>query len=585
MTAVSRVTRAEFARRWASMSEAQRVEFMALAEAASPARHFATPGDLAMRLDPMTIQTPALAILDKAMCDVRDAVEVMYQRRRRFAELVHQGVDQARAGEQTSEEIPSRGTTRLMVTIGPQEGKSSRLTRYGIEWLLRQFPTLRGAIVSYDGVNAGQFSYQIRADIELFNGVSEDFDLGLRLVPDEKAKGRWQLTAGGGIFAIGIGGGLTGRPLDYLHIDDPVKDFRAADSLVMSEVAWDWWQTVGKPRLAPWAPVVLVMTRWHEFDLGGRFLLKQKEDEASGVKNYDKWTVINIPAQADHDPNKGEVDILGREPGEFMVSARGRTAADWEAAKNGVDPRFWAALWQGRPAPATGDILLKQWWRFYDEVLWTQVADGTFRVPGYELSQSWDFAFRDTKQSDYVVGQLWAKKGASSYLVYQVRARLSFTATIDAVRRMTRLFPQARGKYVEAKANGDAVIDSLRHEIPGIIAVTPDQSKEARAKAITPYLAAGNVYLPSNTVANAIPELSWSPQDLITEATSFPNGAHDDQVDAMTQYLKMKYLEGGEGSITSPSRAAQRRSIPGGASLSPMQRRILEQTGTSGGLE
>jgi hypothetical protein len=61
------------------------------------------------------------------------------------------------------------------------------------------------------------------------------------------------------------------------------------------------------------------MTRWHEADLFGRMIAKQKEDESAGLAHYDKWTVVNIPAQADHDPGKGEVDILGREPGEFMV--------------------------------------------------------------------------------------------------------------------------------------------------------------------------------------------------------------------------------------------------------------------------
>jgi len=49
---------------------------------------------------------------------------------------------------------------------------------------------------------------------------------------------------------------------------------------------------------------------------------KQAEDEAAGLEHYDRWREVNVPAQADHDPSKGQSDLLGREPGEFMVSAR-----------------------------------------------------------------------------------------------------------------------------------------------------------------------------------------------------------------------------------------------------------------------
>jgi len=100
-------------------------------------------------------------------------------------------------------------------------------------------------------------------------------------------------------------------------------------------------------------------------------------------------------------------------------------------------------------------------------------SDGTFRLDGYEVTQSWDCAFRDTKSSDYVVGQVWAKRGADSYLVYQVHRRLSFTETLDAVRHTKWLFPQTRKIIIEGKANGDAVIDSLKHEIPGIVVFEP----------------------------------------------------------------------------------------------------------------
>ena len=127
------------------------------------------------------------------------------------------------------------------------------------------------------------------------------------------------------MFAIGIGGGLAGRPLDYLVIDDPIKDIRNADSILLSSQAWEWWQTVARPRLAPWAPVVQVSTRWHEADLAGRMNAKQQEDESAGLEHFDRWRIVNIPAQAED-----EDDILGRAPGEFMVSREGaRQSNGW----------------------------------------------------------------------------------------------------------------------------------------------------------------------------------------------------------------------------------------------------------------
>ena len=535
---ISGLTKEDFDARWQTMDDEKRLLFRAVVDAEYNKLIDPTPGSLARRLDPLTVQTPALDLIDAALVQVRDAINVMYARRGLLAKLMNERtIDQKEAIERVSEEIPDKGIRRLIISMPPQEGKSSRVSRYNLEWLLRQFPKLRIGLISYDGVNAGQFSYQIRSDIEMFNGYSDEYDLGLRLRSDEKAKSRWQLNTGGGVFAIGIGGGMTGRPLDLANLDDVVKDYRAADSTLLSEQSWEWWQTVCRPRLAPWAPVILTMTRWHEFDLAGRMITKQREDEAMGTPNYDKWVTINIPAQADSDD-----DPLDREPGEFMVSARGRTIADWETTKNGTDPRFWSALYQGKPTPDAGDVFQREWWRRYDEVLWQQSPDGSFSIPLYQITQSWDLSFRDSSTSDFVVGQLWAKKGADSFLVYQVRARMDFPKTVDAIKRMRRLFPDTRKTIIEGKANGDAVIASLRNEIPGIIEGKPDASKVARARAVTTYVRAGNIHIPTTAVATASPEIAFSPDDFIMEHTSFPNGAHDDQVDAFTQYSKEMYL-------------------------------------------
>lgn len=505
----------------------------------------------------------------------------MFARRKVFAELVAAGVDEKEAIDRAATQIPEKGNDRLILSMPPQEGKTERVGRRGVLWLLQQFPNLRVGVVSYDGDNASRISFMSRSDIELFNGDDGTTDTGLRLAKNQKAVSRWMLAppSNGGVYAIGIGGGLTGRPLDLLIIDDPVKDIRNADSVLLSGQAWDWWQTVARPRLAPWAPAIIVQTRWHEADLSGRMIAKQLEDEGAGLQNYDRWRIVNIPAQADHKPEEGEVDVLGRDPGEFMVSARGRTQAQWEATKNGTLSRFWSALYQGKPTPDVGEIWLKEWWRRYSTPLWT-VEGGAYRIRGADsVLQSWDMAFKDTASSDYVVGQVWAQFGADTYLVFQVWKRLSFTDTLVQFERVTSLFPDAHRKIVEDKANGTAVINSLKHRIAGIIPAEPTTSKEARATAVSPFIRSGNVFIPTASVASMQRDISWDPESFISEATSFPNGANDDQVDATSQALAEIYL-GPSGPATMDGATGR---IPTGVNTSRMggvsefQRRMTEQ--------
>lgn len=470
---------------------------------------WATPGELAKTLDHTTVQTPALELVDKALVDVE-------------------------AGR----------CSRLIITMPPQEGKSTRGSRHGPTWFLQRNPDLRIGLVSYQAQVARRMSQQIRDDILAHCGQEGGVDLGLRLDRDTRAAGRWSLARPnrGGVYAVGITGGLTSIPVDLLIIDDPVKDYRAADSEVQSEAAWDWWQSVARPRLAPGAPVIIILTRWSEKDLAGRLLAKQELDIKNGESDYDEWRVVNIPAQADHNPEKGETDPLGRAPGEFMLSARGRTPAQWRATKTATAPRIWFALYQGRPSPQEGTVFKRSWWRRYERPMWSQQPDGSYQVADVdELMQSWDMAFKDKKTSDFVVGQVWARRGAEVFLLDELRARLSFTDTLAAVRRIRDRWPQCTAKLVEDKANGTAVLDSLRKEIPGLIAVTPHESKYARASAIAPFVEAGNVWVPDPAIA------LFDVEEYLEELSQFDTGTHDDRVDATSQALARVYLSGGQG--------------------------------------
>jgi predicted phage terminase large subunit-like protein len=452
-----------------------------------PQRKYATPGELARALDPRTVQTAALDLIDEALV-----------------------------------ELFSTPDGRLIISMPPQEGKSTRVAKDFVTWVHTMNPDCRVVTASYGQGLAN------RNGLALRRNVSDHPEVGLTIASDNGAKHEWELAGHrGGVLSVGIGAGVTGRSADMMVIDDPIKDRKEADSALYRQNVWDWWTDAASTRLAPGAPVVLILTRWHEDDLAGR-LLTQEDGHL--------WRVINIPAQADHDPAKGETDPLGREPGEYMLSARGRTDLQWEAIKIARGSRTWNALYQGRPSPAEGGMFKRDHWRQYDEAPWLERDDGSMWVTHFdEIIASWDMAFKDTAQSDYVVGQVWMRRGADAYLLDQVRGRMDFVTTCQRFREFSAKWPQAVLKLVEDKANGTAVINALRRIVNGIVPEEPHGSKEARASAVTPLVEAGNVWLPSAELAPWI-------GDLIEEAASFPTGAHDDQVDTLSQALNRLIL-------------------------------------------
>ncbi|WP_159622683.1 phage terminase large subunit [Ruania rhizosphaerae] len=454
-----------------------------------PPPRWATPGQLAAELDHKTIQTPALDLIDAALTAAYATPDA-----------------------------------RVIISMSPQEGKSQRASRRFPLWALTQNPDLRIAITSYEASMARRWGRAIRDDI-----TTHTRDLGLTVRDDLSAQHEWQLADHeGGVYTAGVGGALTGRPVDLLIIDDPIKDRVQAESKVYRDRAWDWWTDTAATRLAPGAPVVLILTRWHHDDLAGRLV---------DAEDGHLWKVINIPAEADHNPDKGETDPLGREVGEYLQSARGRTVAQWAAIKVRSGPRTWASLYQGHPSPQKGGVFPAEW-ATYNQPPWLEREDGTRWVPGQdvEVVQSWDMTFKDSAGTDYVVGHVWALIAGKAWLLDQARARMDINATLQAVRDMTARWPQAVAKFVEDKANGPAVISLLSATVPGLIPVEPEGSKYSRAVAVSPFAHSGDIVLPDSSV---LPSIVY----LTEEARDFPNGTHDDTIDALSQAVNRLLLQ------------------------------------------
>ena len=451
---------------------------------------FATPALVASHIDPRTIATPALDLIDQHLVDLLDTSD-----------------------------------GRLIISMPPQEGKSTRCSRDLPVWALQHDPNLRIVTASYGQGLANRNGRAVR------NAIAAHPDLGIRIAHDHGAASEWSVSGhDGGVLSVGRGAGVTGRPADLIIIDDPLKDRTEADSKVIRDTCWDWWTDALSARLAPGAPVLLILTRWHEDDLAGRLT---KLDVDAG------WKTLNIPAQCEDAAS----DPLGREVGEYMISARRnrngdpRTTQQWEQRKATAGARTWAALYQGRPAPAEGNMVRRTWWRHYDLPPWVEAEDGTRRALGMDqVIISADLAFKGESTSDFVSIGVWGTRGPDAYLLDRVHGRFDFPETVRRLEGVAARWPEATLKIIEDKANGPAVIATLRQRMSGLVAEIPQGSKEARVAAVSPLIEAGNVWLPSARIA------PWV-EGYVTEWASFPNAANDDDVDMGTQALNRLLLQ------------------------------------------
>ena len=350
------------------------------------------------------------------------------------------------------------------------------------------------------------------------------------LTGDQSTKQRFENTATGFRIATSVGGSATGEGGDRVVVDDPQKADEA-QSDVMRESVLEWWDQTMSTRLndPKTGAFVIVMQRLHETDLTGHVL-------AQGVYEH-----LCLPAE--YEPSHPFVwpEDPRVEEGALLWGAH-VDRPSLEQMRRSLGSYGSAGQLQQRPAPDEGGILKRAWWRWWDGKRAT--------APHFEeLVQSWDMSFGDNEEatSSFVVGQLWGRFGADKYLIRQTRARMEFTESVAAVREMTtwadREYPARAGhsKLVEDKANGPAIISTLRREIPGMIGVNPRGDKIARARSVAPQVEAGNVYLPG--AANA-KHSDYDPSStprwvraLVDECASFPAAAHDDQVDALSQAL------------------------------------------------
>lgn len=234
---------------------------------------------------------------------------------------------------------------RLMVCMPPGSAKSTYASIEFPSWFIGRNPQMSVIAASHTQELAERFGRRVR-NIVACAEFGQVFDAGV--AEDSSSAGRWDTTKGGEYFAAGVGGSITGRRADLAVIDDPVKSREDADSERSREKAWDWYVNDLMTRLKPGARQIVVMTRWHEDDLGGRILERER----------DRWDVVEIPMEA------MPGDPLGRSVGE-------RLWPEWftddmvKTAK--MDMRSWNALYQQQPAADVGDYFKREWFSSYDK--------------------------------------------------------------------------------------------------------------------------------------------------------------------------------------------------------------------------
>jgi len=426
---------------------------------------------------------------------------------------------------------------RLMIFMPPGSGKSELVSRRLPAWIFGRNPDAGIMATSYAATLASDMNIDVQRiiDSEPYQEVFPETKLSGRnsrnsLVGSSAARNRdaFEIVGHRGYYkCAGVGGSITGKRFYYGIIDDPMRGRQDAESKTIRDTTYNWYvNDFYTRRLNTDARILITMTRWHEDDLAGRLLSLAKSNPKA-----EQWTVIKFPMIAE-DPLEPEDP---RQVGESLWPWRYGNAEELEAVRLSAGTYTWSSLYQQRPAPAGGSIFNRGWWG--DVSALPPNRNQFYPSRPEELSphmeqivMSADCTFKNTDGTDYVVLQVWGKKGGDFYLLDQVRDRMDIIGTMQSIRTLTTKWPAATAKLIEDKANGPAVITMLRREIPGLVPVEPQGGKVVRAQAITPYIESGNVWLPRPQWAN------WL-HDFLEELASFPSGAHDDQVDAMTQAL------------------------------------------------
>jgi predicted phage terminase large subunit-like protein len=389
-----------------------------------------------------------------------------------------------------------------MVLMPPGSAKSTYASVIFPAWWFIQHPTSSIITASHSSSLAEHFSRRVRTLI-----TERQHDLGFGVSKDQHAADKWTTNCGGEYLAVGVRGAVSGRRADLIIIDDPVKSQADAESARQRAHVWEWLRSDITTRLKPGGKIVLIMTRWHQDDLGGQLLAHAKSE----------WRVIRLPALAEAD------DPLGR-PVDAPLWPEWEDYSALIRKRRLLGERAWSALFQQTPLPSTGQLFS------IDRMAIIHPPAPSAAVTAV---RAWDLAATGNtghNDPDWTVGVKLQRNSDGRYIVldvvrlqgtpHQVEELVVNTAHKDGSKVIVAI-PEDPGQA------GKSQLAYLARQLAGfhVISSRETGSKTTRAMPLASQVEAGNI---------SIVPGDWN-QTLLDEMRDFPWGRKDDQVDALVR--------------------------------------------------
>jgi predicted phage terminase large subunit-like protein len=420
-----------------------------------------------------------------------------YERSWHIDAIAHQ-LERVRRGE----------ITRLIINMPPRSLKSITSSVALPAFALGLDPTRRFICVSYSAELAKKHSNDFRAVVEspwyraLFPGMR---------IGQKDSEIEIETTARGSRLATSVGGTLTGRGGQIIIIDDPLKPDDAY-SEAKRNGANEWYINTLLSRLDDkrTGAIVIVMQRVHMDDLTG-FVLSLS----------DEWEVLNLPAiaEVDEDIPISATETYPRKAGEALSPLR-EPLPVLENLKRQLGSDAFSAQYQQMPVPPGGAMIKRDWIQRYTDL--PSEYGRSF------ILQSWDTASKGGPENDFSVCTTWlVTRNRRWYLLHVWRKRVDYPELKAAVRNLAARH-SARRVLVEDAGAGTSLVQELRGEVDGILAVKPDRDKITRMSVVSAKFESGLVFFPERA-----PWLA----DLEAELFAFPGSRHDDQCDSVSQAL------------------------------------------------
>lgn len=424
---------------------------------------------------------------------------------------------------------------KLLINIPPRFAKSLFACVFFFAWVWLLDPTKRFMFASYSNVFSKRDSIRSRRLIQSA-WYQRRWGSRFKLSEDQNEKMRFENDKGGFRLATSVQGSSTGDGGDFTIIDDAHKPAEAYSETTRDAVI-DWHKETWSNRVSDekTAARVAIGQRLVKGDLPGYL-----KDVEGG------WDAVILPLEAT--PKKHyttKIAPLGYDPrkveGELLHAERVGPAEVKEIKKR-TGTLGYAGQYQQDPLSADGNLFKRHWWRFYRPEGKASYGpaprpDGCVSVEKYpaivlpriqRYLLSVDANFSEGVNNSRVACGVWGQAGADRFLLARKCDPIGFTTTIEWIEQLVKDWPLAFEKLIENKANGPAIISSLKKKIAGLIPIEPNGSKTARAAAVSPEVESGNCYLPEGA--------DWL-EEYVVELAVFPMGDFDDQVDMTTQAL------------------------------------------------